>query len=186
MTEGSSSQPLRLRKKHGEGRGLEATAEDGERLEKAQSLRAATVAGLITIIAFCFIWISLSSLSGRVFPWMTVVLGWAVGMVVRRAGRGVDWRFPALAACLAIAGSVIGNVVLAASTTASELGTGTLDVLGAVTSMTWPVFFDEVWNIADGFFAVVAAGFAAFYANRRLTRAEFYSLRQWREQSDRH
>ena len=87
---------------------------------------------------------------------------------------------------MAIVGSVISNVVLAASITAAEYETGTLHILQAVTSMTWPVFFDEVWNVADGFYAVVAAGFAGFLANRRLTRSEFYALRLWREESDRH
>ena len=88
---------------------------------------------------------------------------------------------------MAFVGSVVGNIVLAASTTAAEYGTGTLDILQAVTSMTWPVFFEEVWNVADGFFAVVAAAFAAFLAPRRLTRTERFALRLWRqEQSDRH
>jgi hypothetical protein len=87
---------------------------------------------------------------------------------------------------MAITGAVIGNVVLAASTTAAEYDTGTLHILQAVTSMTWPVFFAEVWTVADGFYAVVAAAYAAFLANRRLTRTEFYALRQWREESDRH
>jgi len=177
---------LRLRKKHGEGRPTGVTAADGARLVRAQSLRNAVVASLITIIMFCVVWISLSSLTNRVFPWMTVVLGVAIGLLVRRTGKGVDWRFPTLAAVMAIIGSIIGNIVLAASTTAAEYGTGTLQILQAVTSMTWPVFFDEVWNIADGFYAVVAAGFAAFFANRRLKRTEFYALRLWRDQSDGH
>lgn len=162
------------------------TVTDGERLVKAQSFRNAIVAGLITIIAFCALWILIASLSNRVFPWMTVLLGGAVGMAIRQAGRGVDWRFPTLAAMMTIAGSIISNIVLAASTTADSYGAGTLQVLQAVTSMTWPVFFDEVWNIADGFFAVVAAGFAAFFANRRLTRRQFHALRLWRRQSDGH
>jgi hypothetical protein len=51
--------------------------------------------------------------------------------------------------------------------------------------MTWPVFFDEVLTVADGFFAVVAAGVAAFYSQRRLTRMEYLALRLWQEeQSD--
>jgi hypothetical protein len=186
MKNSSKPQPLRLRKKHGEGRMLDATAEDGARLERAQSFRNAVVAGLIALVVFCVLWISLSSLTNRVFPWMTVVLGGMLGIAIRRAGRGLDWRFPTLAAVMAIVGSVISNVVLAASTTAVEYGTGTLQILQAVTSMTWPVFFDEVWNVADGFYAVVAAGFAGFFANRRLTRSEFYSLRLWCEASDRH
>ena len=187
MSEKQNPHPLRLRRKHGEGTPPEVTADDGARLVAAQSMRGAVVAGLITFIVFCLVWILLSGATNRVFPWMTVVLGAALGFVIRKIGRGVDWRFPALAALMAFVGSVIGNVVLAASTTAAEYGTGTLQILRAVTSMTWPVFYEEVWNIADGFFAVVAAAFAAFLAPRRLSRGERFALRLWRQaESDRH
>ena len=186
MTAGKAPQPLRLRKKHGEGHRPETTAEDGARLVRAQSPRNAIVAGLAVIMIFCLSWISVSSLTGRVFAWMTVVLGYLLGIAIRLAGRGVDWRFPALAATFAIVGSVISNVVLAASTTAAEFGTGTIDILRAVTSMTWPVFFDEVWNIGDSLYAVLSAGLAAFLAPRKLSRSEFYALRLWRRESDRH
>jgi hypothetical protein len=186
VTAGKNPQPLRLKKKHGEGQRPDATAADGARLMRAQSLRNAIMAGLIVVIAFCLVWIAVSSLSGRVFAWMTVVLGYLLGLAIRHAGRGVDWRFPTLAAVLAIGGSVLSNVVLAASTTAAEFGTGTLDILRAVTSMTWPVFFDEVWNIGDSFYAAISAGLAAFLAPRKLSRSEFYALRMWRRESDRH
>jgi hypothetical protein len=107
-----------------------------------------------------------------------------LGYAVRMTGRGVDWRFPVLAAGLALAGALLANVAVAASVTADVEGTGTLHVLQSVTSMTWPVFFDEVLNIADAFFAVVAAGFAAFFANRKLTRTQYYALRLWREENN--
>lgn len=178
----SNPHPLRLRKKHGEGQAIEATAADGARLVRAQSLRNAVMASLITVTLFCIAWIMLTSALNRVFPWMTIVLGAVLGTVVRIAGRGVDWRFPALAASMAMAGSIVSNVVLAASTTAAEFSTGTLTILQAVTGMTWPVFFAEVWSVADGFFAVVAAGFAAFLAPRRLTRRQRYALRLWQEE----
>ena len=186
MTAGKNPQPLRLKKKHGEGQRPDATADDGARLVRAQSLRNAIMAGLIVIIVFCLLWIVVSSLTGRVFAWMTVVLGYVLGLAIRHAGRGVDWRFPALAAVLALGGSVFSNVVLAASTTAAEFGTGTLDILRAVTSMTWPVFFEEVWNIGDSFYAATSAALAAFLAPRKLSRSEFYALRMWRRESDRH
>ena len=186
VSDGDKPGPLRLRRKHGEGRAPDATSEDGARLVRAQSLRNATMAGLIVIVLFCLAWVALTSLTNRVFPWLTVVLGGALGLAVQRAGRGIDWRFPVLAAGLTLVGAVLGGVVVAASTTAAEYDTGTMHVLQAVTSMTWPVFFDEAWNIADAFFAGIAAGFAAFLAPRRLTRAQRYALRLWREQSDRH
>jgi hypothetical protein len=179
--------PLRLRRKHGEGSRPGVTAADGARLVRAQSLRNALVASLVTIITFCLAWIALSAATHRVFAWMTVILGAALGIAIRAAGRGIDWRFPLLAACMALGGAVVSNVVLAASTTASEYGTGTVDILRAVTNMTWPVFFEEVWNVADGFFAVVAAALAAFLAPRKLSRSERFALRLWQEeQSDGH
>ena len=186
MSKDPNPHPLRLRKKHGEGKGIDATAADGARLARAQSVRNAVVASLIALMVFNIAWITLTTLVGRVFPWMTVLLGWLVGIAMRLAGRGVDWRFPVLAAVLTLLGAVFSNVVLAASTTASEFGTGTMTILQNVTNMTWPVFFDEVWSIADSFFAVVAAAFAAFLAPRRLTRRQRFALRLWREASDGH
>ena len=144
------------------------------------------MAGLIAFILFCVGWAVLSAAADRVFPWMTVVYGIVLGILIRYTGRGVDWRFPLLAAGFAIAGSILGNIVLAASTTAADFGTGTLNILQATTSMTLPLFFEEVWSVADGFYTVVAAGLAAFLAPRRLTRRERFALRLWREGSDRH
>tara|TARA_R110002096_G_scaffold57426_2_gene145605 strand:- start:16459 stop:17034 length:576 start_codon:yes stop_codon:yes gene_type:complete len=175
---------LRLRKKHGRGERPNTTSADGARLVRAQSLRNAIVAGLIGIIVFSLFWMTLTSLLDKVLPWFTVVLGILLGYAIRVAGRGLDWRFPALAAAMTLVGALIGNIVVAASVTADEFGIGTLQVLQSVTSMTWPVFIDERLNIADAFFAVVAAGFAAFYANRRLTRSQYYALRLWGEEND--
>ena len=94
--------PLRLRKKHGDGRKPNVTAADGARLVEAQSMRNAVLVALLILVVFCVTWIALSASLNRVFPWMTVIYGGALGLGIRRAGRGVDWRFPALAAVLAL------------------------------------------------------------------------------------
>ena len=186
MTNAPEQQPLRLRKKHGYGRRRDVTAEDGKRLVQAQSLRNAFVAALITIMVFSVLWAAFSSALDRVFPWMTVVLGAMLGFAVRHAGRGVDWRFPALAAALTLLGSLLANIAVAASYTADMFDTSTLQIIRSVTSMTWPVFFDEVLTVADGFYAVLAAGLAAFLSNRQLSRSQYYALRLWRAESDGH
>ena len=175
---------LRLPKRHAPKVTQDVTAADGERLVRAQSLRNALVAGLIAIVVFCALWSMLSALVNRFFPWLALLLGFAVGRVVRRAGLGIDWRFPVLAAALAVLGSLAGNIVVAATFTAAELDTHTLTVLGAVTSLTWPVFFTEVLTPADLVYGLFSAAIAAFYANRRLDRAEYLALRRWREIRD--
>ena len=177
---------LRLRKKHGRGAPRSATAADGARLIADQSLPNAASAGIIAIIVFCIFWVTVTALLDRVFPWLTIFLGAMVGFVVQRAGRGVGWRHPLLAAVLTLSGAMTANIVLAAATTADIFDTGTLHIIRAVTSMTWPVFFDEVMNAADAFYAIFAGALAAFLANRRLTRSQYYSLRLWRAESDGH
>jgi hypothetical protein len=87
-----------------------------------------------------------------------------------------------VAALAALAGALLGNIVVAAAFTAAEFETGTLSILRAVTSLTWPVFFDEAMTGADAFYAITGAGIAAFYSNRRLTRAQYGAWRQWQEQ----
>jgi hypothetical protein len=140
------------------------------------------VAAIIVIVAFSATWAMLSTALDRVFPWMTVVQGLIIGLAVRRAGHGLDWRFPAIAAVAAVAGALVGNIIVAAAFTAAEFDTGTLTVLRAATSFTWPVFFDEVMTAADAIFALAAAGLAAYYANRRLTRDQYAAYRAWQEQ----
>ncbi len=170
---------LRLPKKHAPKVTGRVSAAEGGRLVEAQSLRDALVAGLVAVTLFTVLWSMLSVLLGRIFPWLTLFLGICIGLVVRRAGRGLDWRFPVLAALLTLLGSLAGNIAIAANFTAAEFETGTLTVLGAVTTMTWPVFFAEVMTPVDLIYGLFSAAVAAFYANRRLTRAEFLALRKW-------
>ena len=141
------------------------------------------MASIVVILVFSVLWVMLTRVTGRVFPWATIALGILLGLAVRRAGRGIDWRFPCIAAAATLAGALAANVILAAAITAEDLGTGTLQVLTAVTSMTWPVFFSEVLTAADAVYAFAAASVAAFFANRRLTREEYRAVRLWRERS---
>jgi hypothetical protein len=173
--------PLRLRKKHGSGIRTEETPDDGRRIVDAQSIRNAIVTGFIVIIIFSIFWVALTELSNRVFPWFTVLLGVSLGYSIRLTGRGTNWHFPLTAGVLTLIGALFSNIVVAASVTAEGFDTGTLDILQAVTGMTWPVFFDEVLTVADFFYAVVGAGLAGFLANRRLTRSEYRALRLWQE-----
>ena len=155
------------------------------KLLAAQSFRDAVVAGLIVIILFSVLLAMLSTLIGKAIPMMTIVLGVLIGLVVRRAGRGLDWRFPALAVLLTLVGAVTSTVVVGAAFSAEDLGVSTFDVLRGVTTMTWPVFFAEKVGAADVIFALFAAAVASYYANRRLARVEYSALRKWREEQAR-
>lgn len=181
MTNKVNKSVLRIRKRHTPAETIEVSARDRSRLLQQQSLRGALIGGVIVIILFSVLWAMTSVLLDRIFPWMTVVLGMLTGLTVRRAGRGLDWRFPVLAAAITLIGALVGNVVVAAAFTAEDMERTTFTILRAITSLTWPVFFDEVISSADIVFALFGAAIAAFYANRRLSRAEYLALHKWQE-----
>lgn len=184
MTEGREKKVLRIPKRHDPGGHETPTAADGQRLIDAQSVAQACFAAFIVIVLFSMLWAMVSIAFDRVLPWMTLLLGVFVGLAVRRAGHGIDWRFPVIAALFALAGSIVANVVVAAANTAPELDTGTVNILRNITRYTWPIFFDEVMTAADFVFAAFAAGIAAFYANRTLNRRQYQAVRIW-QQSER-
>jgi len=172
-----NEQPLRLRKKHGGTNSAEIASVDISSLINSQSISFAILASVLTIIMFSFFWVLLSKLTGRVFPWATIILGYLLGHVIRISGRGIDWRFPVAAVILTLIGSIFSNFFIAATVTAEQLKTETLEILLSVTSMTWFVFFDEFLNAADIFYAVLAMSIAAFFSKKRLKRAEYNALR---------
>ena len=184
MTEQKIPSIARMRKRHTPKQAVTAQPGAGRRLVEAQSFRDALIASLIVIVLFSVIWAMLSTLSNRIWPWMTMLLGIFLGLAIRRAGRGLDWRFPVLAAAATLVGALGSNVVVAAAFTARAMETTTLAVLRAVTAMTWPVFFEEAMTPADLAYALIGAGIAAFFANRRLNRAEYLAYRRWRDGRD--
>lgn len=156
----------------------------GRRLETSQSLCNALAAGLLAALTFAVLCLAITAATGRVLPFLTALSGLPIGYAVQRAGRGLDWRFPALAGALAIAGALAGNVLIAAANTAGELGTNLWRIIGNVTPMTWSVFFEQAMTGADYVYALAAAGIAAYYAKRRLSRRQFFAWRSWQQRRE--
>ncbi|MDH3480868.1 MAG: hypothetical protein OEM50_04065, partial [Gammaproteobacteria bacterium] len=119
-----SKRVLRLPKKH-TGATTQLDPSQGGQLVREQSLANAVCAGLIIVIVFSGLWAMVSTLVDRIFPWMTLFLGVLVGLAIRRAGKGLDWRFPVLAAIVTVFGALVSNIVVAAAFTAIELETST-------------------------------------------------------------
>jgi hypothetical protein len=172
---------LRLRKRHDPGEHERPSVEDGARLVASQSIAQALLAGVIAVVLFALLWSMLTAMLGRFLPWFSLLLGVLVGFAVRRGGQGFDWRFPMIAAVVTVVGAIAGIVYVSAGTTADELETSTVTILRNVTTMTWPVFFDEVLSVADFAYAFFSALIAAPLAVRPLDRREFQALRLWQE-----
>jgi len=156
--------------------------EIGRRLVAAQSLRSAIVAAVIVMIAYSLLWSLFSLAMEKVFPWLSLLLGVLIGLAVRRAGLGLDWRFPVCAVVATLSGIVAGKAVIAAVFTAGGLSMEAFALLfGGSSDVDWSGFFSEVMTPADLIFAVFAAAIAAFFSLRRLNRRQYLALRLWQQ-----
>jgi hypothetical protein len=168
---------FRLRQKHSRYVYEESAPVNADRLIAAQSVRAAITAAAIAIIAFNIVWAYTASASGKYFPWIAVVQGAAVGKAVQIAGRGLDWRFPLIAAIAAWTGAFSGNLFIALQFTASETG--------RVNGDWWQVMNDflvHTVTVVDVIYAFSAVAVATYYSKRRLNRHQVFALRKHAEE----
>ena len=136
------------------------------------------MAGGITVMLVCgWLWATVTMEIGRVFPWFSVLIGPMVGLAVQHFGRGLDWRFPVIAAVLAWAGAYAGNLMIGIVETGRYIEAASLSVFAGLSRGTLENFFANTVNPIDHIYALCAAGVAAFLANRRLNRREVLAIR---------
>ena len=170
----------RLKKKRGNIPGRSRGKFDGRTIAAAQSLRGAIIAAIGAVILLNATWMISASTLNRVLPWYVIVQGAFTGLAVRRWGKGLNWRFPLVAAFAAWIGAYTGNFLLAADTAADELGVDPLRIILSMSEWTLGTYFQEVVGAAEHIYALCAAAIAAFFAERQLTRDEVYAFRTYK------
>lgn len=172
---------LRLPKRHKRDADTPPPAVEATRLLAEQrfgnGVMVAAVAAVVSIAAY--VWVAM--LFDRNFPWFSVLQGIAIGIAMRRAGLGIDWRFPAAAAGITAIAAAAGSFVVALFLTGREFGTGPFVLISEISVHTVQVFFSRNFGVADVIYMVFASVLAVFYSHRRLQRHEAIALRRWRE-----
>lgn len=168
---------LRLQKKHAGIQADTGPKPDAALIIAQQSIERAVGGGIAVVLVFGWIWATLSVVTGRVFPWLSILIGALVGVAVRRYGRGLDWRFPVIAALIAWGGAYIGNLMIGIVETGRYIDADVLSVFAGLSKDTMENFFTITVSPVDHIYAFCAAGVAAFLAKRRLTRRENLAIR---------
>jgi len=139
---------------------------------------------LAASLLLCWGWALASMATARVFPWFTIVMGALIGFAMQRFGRGLDWRFPLLAAICAALAAYAGNLMIGVLETGRYIEATPASVLGGLSGDTMRNFFRNTIGPVDHIYAFCAAGVAAFFANRRLKRHEVLGLRTMQKKVD--
>ena len=150
---------------------------DAGRILAEQSTGRAVLAGIAVALLLGWVWALVSVMSGRILPWLTILIGAIVGLAVQRFGRGIDWRFPVIAALIAWTGAYAGNLMIGVVETGRYIDANPFSVFAGLSADTMENFFENTINPVDHIYAFCAAGVAAFFANRRLNRREVLALR---------
>lgn len=83
-----------------------------ERLRGEQSLGAAAGAGVVAALIGAAAWAAVSIATGSHVGFLAIGVGFLVGFAVRWAGKGLDPAFGLLGGALALAGCVLGNLLM--------------------------------------------------------------------------
>lgn len=158
--------------------GTHAATPTGEQLLAEQSLALATTGGLAVSLALTVLWVALLIVFDRVLPWLAMAQAIAIGLAIQQLGRGLDWRFPALAAALTVLAAFSCNFVIALSVTANLSGAKIWQVLFGMNIEALKAFFFSTLNWVDVLYVTYGAALAAFFAKRRLTPDEDKVLRK--------
>lgn len=168
---------FRLRQKHSIKRPEKHAPADAGKIIAEQSLLRASLASIATGILLSVAWANFALNTNRVFPWFTVLMGALIGLAVQRFGKGLDWRFPLLAAVVACIAAYFGNLMIGVFETGRYIEAAVPSVLAGLSLDTMENFFRNTINPIDHIYAFCAAGVAAFFANRRLNRREVLAVR---------
>lgn len=168
---------FRLKQKHSRNATDKLPPADGRRLLAEQSLARGLTGSIAVGFLLCWLWALFSTATGRVFPWFSVLIGAIIGIAMQRLGRGLDWRFPLLAAIVAGIAAYAGNLMIGVLETGRYIEAAPISVVGGLSTDTIKYFFGNTISPIDHIYAFCACGVAAFFANRRLKRHEVLGLR---------
>jgi len=170
---------FRLKKKHSPKQQYTGPPPNAALILARQSVGRAVVGGTVALLVFGWLWASVSMQTGRVYPWLSVLTGAFVGLAVRYYGRGLDWRFPVIAALLAWAGAYVGNLMIGIIETGRYIEARSFSVFLGLSRDTMENFFANTVSPIDHIYAFCAAGVASFLAKRRLKRREVLAVRKY-------
>ncbi len=168
---------MRLNQKHSRSLYEPKQKLDGRAVITSQSISIAVYAALLGVAACTVAWMLTASLFQRVFPWFVLGESIVIGLLVRYGGRGFDWRFSLIAAIATVVSAYCGNFLIAADSAANALQVSLWQVVLNMSEWTMSTYFDEDVSSVDHIYAAYGAAVSAFFARRRLSRAEVHALR---------
>ena len=131
-----------------------------EQLEDQPNLLMGLIAGAIAMLVAAIVWGAITYFADFQIGWMSIGVGFLVGLAIRFFGKGKTITFGIFGAILALIGCVLGNLIFYAGVIAQQEGAPFLDVFFIL--LLTPAAAIEVFTIAFDFMDILFYALAAY------------------------
>jgi len=147
-----------------------------QQIRDNQNLSLAIIGGAAAAVAGAVIWGAVTAVTNWQIGIMAVGIGFLVGLVVRKVGRGVSPSFGVTGAVLSLAGCLLGNLLAACAIIADQQSMGFFEVFGRVDFQTAIDIMVETFHPMDVLFYGLAVYYGYKFSFHQLTPDELASL----------
>lgn len=108
------------------------TRDEFERAKLAQNLPVGILAALVAAVVCAVLWAAISLGTGYQIGYMAIGVGAVVGYALRKLGKGVTQPFGIAGAIIALAGCLLGNILILIGSTSINDGANMASAAGMV------------------------------------------------------
>lgn len=147
-----------------------------QQIRDNQNLSLAVLGGAAAALVGAAAWAAVTVITDWQIGFMAVGIGFLVGYVVRRVGRGIDMSFGIVGAVLALAGCAFGNYFTACALISEYENVGLVEVLLAVDLNMAIEIMIETFSVMDLLFYGLATYYGYKNSFHQMTEDELRSV----------
>lgn len=147
-----------------------------DRLRDDQNLPAGIAAGVGAAVVSAGVWALITTVSGYQIGFMAIGVGYLVGYAVGKAGKGIDNHFGIVGATLALAGCLLGNLLVACSVVSKEFGIPLMSVITSLNLEKVGILMTATFSPIDLLFYGLAVHGGWRMSFRRIRKEEIEEL----------
>ncbi|HEY5916813.1 MAG TPA: hypothetical protein VIU13_05405 [Chryseolinea sp.] len=147
-----------------------------EQLQQQQDLPKAIAAGVFVAILCSVVWAAIALWTTLISSGLAILLGVAVGLSMRHAGKGIDTSFAISGAVISLLGCLLGNFLAIIGFIAGENELGYFETLIGFDYSYLPDVMIETFAIIHLVFYFLAASFAFSISRQAVTEKDIKEM----------
>jgi hypothetical protein len=147
-----------------------------EGIRSEQNLGQAILSGAVGALVGAGLWAAITVVTKYQIGFMAVGVGFLVGFLVRKFGKGLDWIFGVVGAVFALIGCLLGNILVVCALISSEESIPLMEILAELDLKLTYEILAATFNPMDLLFYGIALYVGYKLSFRQFSEAELEKL----------